>query len=173
MPAIKEHPVTTQDGHQQATVLAAPAPPRREGTQSLAALAGYLLVGAFFGLVLIKSEAASWYRIQEMFRFQSVHMYGFMGSALAVAALSISLIRRLSLRTLRGEAIHVAPKAWGRGYRYGIGGVCFGIGWALLSTCPGPVFALLGSGVGVMAAALLSAVAGTWVYGALRPRLPH
>jgi uncharacterized membrane protein YedE/YeeE len=123
--------------------------------------------------VLIKSEVVSWFRIQEMFRFQSFHMYGVMFSAIAVAALSIVLLRRLSARTLAGEAISIPPKTLGRGYRYWIGGTLFGVGWALTGACPGPLFALTGSGMSVYVVAALSALAGTWLYGYLRPHLPH
>jgi hypothetical protein len=133
----------------------------------------YFVLGLFFGVVLIKSEVVSWWRIQEMFRFQSFHMYGILGSAVAVAGASLALIRRLGARTLDGEEIVITPKALGRGYRYWIGGGLFGIGWALTGACPGPLFALVGSGVTVMLVAIASALAGTWAYGHLRPRLPH
>jgi uncharacterized membrane protein YedE/YeeE len=133
----------------------------------------YVLLGAFFGVVLVKSEVVSWFRIQEMFRFQSFHMYGVIGSAVAVAALSVWLIKRFRVKTLGGEEIRVPPKQWGTGTRYWAGGTLFGLGWALTGACPGPLFALLGAGVGVILSAILSAIAGAWVYGALRPRLPH
>ena len=133
----------------------------------------YLLIGAFFGVVLVKSEVVSWFRIQEMFRFDSFHMYGIIGSAVVVAAVSLQLIKRLGLRTLDGQEIRIAPKEWGRGTRYWLGGTLFGFGWALLGACPGPIFALLGSGISVMLVALAAALAGTWTYGYLRPRLPH
>lgn len=137
----------------------------------------YLLLGAFLGFVFVLSEVVSWYRIQEMFRFQSFHMYGIIGSALAVGMLSIWIIRRWHLRSLDGKPIAPAPKEWGDsripGARYWIGGTLFGMGWALLGACPGPIFALIGSGVTVMVVALLAALAGTWAYAALRPHLPH
>ncbi len=133
----------------------------------------YLLVGAFFGIVLAKSEAISWFRIQEMFRFQSFHMYGIIGFAVAVAAVSVALIKRFGVKTLRSEAITIAPKEYSRGYSQIIGGTLFGAGWALLGACPGPLYALIGSGVTVMLVPLLGAIAGAWIYGALRPRLPH
>ena len=133
----------------------------------------YVLLGAFFGIVLVKSEVVSWFRIQEMFRFQSFHMYGVIGSAVAVAALSVWLIKKLHVKTLQGEEIRIPPKQWGTGTRYWVGGTLFGLGWALTGACPGPLFALLGAGVGVIALAIASAVAGAWVYGALRSRLPH
>jgi uncharacterized membrane protein YedE/YeeE len=140
---------------------------------NLRGLLVYLLLGAFFGIVLVKSEVVSWFRIQEMFRFQSFHMYGVIGSAVAVAALSVWLIKKLRLKTLGGEEIDIPPKQWGTGTRYWAGGTLFGFGWALTGACPGPLFALLGAGVGVILLAIVSAVAGAWVYGALRPRLPH
>ncbi len=133
----------------------------------------YLVLGMLFGLLLTKAEVISWFRIQEMFRFQSFHMYGIIGSAVLVAAISVRLIKRLQLKTVGGDPIVIPPKTWGGGRRYWIGGTLFGFGWALTGACPGPLFALIGSGVGVIAVALLSAVAGAWVYGALRPKLPH
>lgn len=136
-------------------------------------LLAYAAVGMYLGLVLTKSEAISWFRIQEMFRFQSFHMYGIIASAVVVAALSLVIIRRFSVRTLGGQAIALEPKKMGSGTRYWLGGSIFGFGWALTGACPGPLFALLGAGVPVMAVAIVSALAGTWVYGHLRPRLPH
>jgi uncharacterized membrane protein YedE/YeeE len=139
----------------------------------LSGLAVYVLIGTFFGFVLVKSEVVSWFRIQEMFRFHSLHMYGIIGSALLVAALSVALIQRLRLTTLGGEAIAIPPKVMGKGTRYWLGGMLFGVGWALTGACPGPLFALAGSGVGVIAFVILAAIAGMWAYGTLRPRLPH
>jgi uncharacterized membrane protein YedE/YeeE len=136
-------------------------------------IAGYFAAGALFGLVLVKAEVVSWFRIQEMFRFQSFHMYGIILSAVLVAGLSLSVLRRLGARALDGSPIGLPPKTMGAGHRYWIGGSIFGVGWALTGACPGPLFALLGSGVSVIAVTILAALAGTWVYGALRPRLPH
>ena len=133
----------------------------------------YFGLGCLFGIVLIKSEVVSWFRIQEMFRFQSFHMYGIIMSAIAVAALSIAILRRTGARTLSGEAISIPPKMLGKGYRYWIGGTLFGVGWALTGACPGPLFALAGSGMSIYAVVALSALAGTWLYGYLRPQLPH
>ena len=134
----------------------------------------YLLFGMLFGFVLIKSEAVSWFRIQEMFRFQSFHMYGIIGSAILVGATSLQVIRRLQLRTARGEPIVVPPKERTPMLRrYWIGGSIFGLGWALLGACPGPLFALIGTGATVMLVPFGSALAGTWAYGQLRTRLPH
>lgn len=133
----------------------------------------YFLLGILFGIVLTKSEAVSWFRIQEMFRFQSFHMYGILSSAVVVAGVSIALIKRYHLKTLRGEDVAIAPKAMGRGVRYWAGGSLFGIGWAFTGACPGPLFALAGSGMTVIVVPVLAALAGTYTYGWLRPRLPH
>ncbi len=133
----------------------------------------YLLLGTLFGVVLVKSEAVSWFRIQEMFRFQGFHMYGIIFSAIAVAAPSIWLLRRSSVKTLTSDPIVVPPKELGWGYRYAIGGALFGVGWALCGACPGPMFALASAGLSVYVVAVLSALAGTWLYGYLRPHLPH
>ena len=148
----------------------------REGNAPLSLLV-YGLLGASFGFVLVKAQVVSWFRIQEMFRFDSFHMYGIIGSAVAVAALSLWLIRRLGLRTLHGEPIRLSPKAWGDhripGARYWMGGTLFGFGWALLGACPGPIAALFGGGITVMAVAFFAAMGGTWAYALVRHRLPH
>lgn len=133
----------------------------------------YLLIGIAFGIILVKSEVVSWFRIQEMFRFESFHLYGIIGSAIAVAALSIQLIKRFDVKTFGGEPITIPPKVWGKGYRYWIGGILFGLGWALLGACPGPMFALIGAGYPIILVALFSALLGTWAYSYLRPNLPH
>lgn len=140
-------------------------------------LALYLLVGMALGVLFVQSEVVSWYRIQEMFRFQSLHMYGIIGSAVAVAALSLQVIRRLGLKTIHGEPIEVASKQWGGsgipGARYWIGGTIFGLGWALIGACPGPMFALVGGGMGALLVGILAAMAGTWCYAAVQRYLPH
>lgn len=133
----------------------------------------YLGLGILFGIVLTKAEVISWFRIQEMFRFQSFHMYGIIGSAVVVAAIGLQLVRRLELRALDGQPIDIPPKVMGRGTRYWAGGAMFGLGWGLVGACPAPLLALLGAGVSVILVPLASAIAGTWLYGALRPRLPH
>ena len=135
--------------------------------------ARYVLIGFAFGLVLMKSEAISWYRIQEMFRFQSWHMFGILGCAVVTAGVTLRLLQRLGVRSLDGQAIGLEDKQMGSGARYAIGGTCFGLGWALIGACPGPLFALLGAGIGVMGVAILAALAGTWTYAMLRDRLPH
>lgn len=131
----------------------------------------FLLAGIWFGFVLTKSEAISWFRIQEMFRFQGFHMYGLMGSAVLVGMLSVQLLKRAEARTFSGDPIALEPKQfhWGNV----IGGTLFGLGWALTGACPGPLYALVGAGVPVMAVGLFAAIAGTWVYGLVRDRLPH
>ena len=133
----------------------------------------YVILGLLFGIVLTKSEVISWFRIQEMFRFQSFHMYGIIGSAVMVAAIALQVIKRTGVHAMNGERIVVPPKTLGAGTRYWLGGTFFGLGWALVGACPGPLFALLGTGVTVIVVPLASAIAGTWMYGTLRPRLPH
>jgi uncharacterized membrane protein YedE/YeeE len=154
-------------------VTAAVAPELQAQTAPRQRVLVYVLLGIVFGVVLTKAEVVSWFRIQEMFRFQSFHMYGIIGSALAVAATSVALIRRFEIRALTGEAVALAPKEFGTGRRYWIGGTVFGLGWALTGACPGPLVALIGSGATVFVVAVLAAVAGTWLYGVLRPHLPH
>ena len=136
-------------------------------------LLAYLLLGIGFGIVLTKSEVVSWFRIQEMFRFQSPRMYEIIASAVAVAAASVAVIKKLGLKALSGDPITIPPKTLGNGVRYALGGTIFGLGWALTGACPGPLFALVGSGVTVMIVSMISALAGTWLYGFLRPKLPH
>ncbi|WP_345030575.1 DUF6691 family protein [Ravibacter arvi] len=131
----------------------------------------YLVAGAVFGILFVKSEVISWFRIQEMFRFQSLHMYGIIGSAVITGIVSVALIKRFDIRTLYGEPIVLSPKKFGKGQVYG--GLIFGFGWALTGACPGPLFAQIGTGATVVAVPLLSAVAGTWVYGYFREKLPH
>ncbi len=124
-----------------------------------------------FGLLLIKAEVISWYRIQEMFRFQSFHMFGIIGSAVVVGMISVWLIRKFNVKTIYGETVEIHPKKFNKGQV--IGGLIFGFGWALTGACPGPLFALIGSGITVIIVVLLSAIAGTWVYGYFREKLPH
>jgi len=133
----------------------------------------YLAMGTLFGVILVKSEVVSWFRIQEMFRFQAFHMYGVIGSAVAVAGLSIALLRRFEATTLRGESISIDPKPFGRGVNQIAGGTLFGLGWGLLGACPGPIYALIGAGATPLVVGLLSAMAGAWAYGHLKPFLPH
>jgi uncharacterized membrane protein YedE/YeeE len=136
-------------------------------------LVPYLVLGAAFGAVLVEAEAVSWFRMQEMFRFQAVHMYGVLATAVATAGLSLLVLRRLGLRDSAGAPLCLPPKQLGSGVRYLAGGTIFGVGWALTGACPGPVAALIGAGVPVMIVVLAAALAGTWTYAYLRPRLPH
>jgi uncharacterized membrane protein YedE/YeeE len=131
----------------------------------------YLGVGVLFGIVFVKAEIVSWFRIQEMFRFDSFHMYGVIGSAVLVGLISLQLIKRLNIKTRGGEQVVVPDKTFDKGQIYG--GILFGIGWAITGACPGPLFAQIGSGFLAVVVTLLSAIAGTWTYGLLRPRLPH
>jgi Predicted transporter component len=130
-----------------------------------------LFLGTLFGLILTKAQVISWFRIQEMFRFQSFHMYGVLMSAIATAAISVQIIQRFKLKSIFGERIELKPKRFHPGVV--IGGFMFGLGWALTGACPGPMFALLGGGFGVFSVVIVSAVLGTYVYGWLRPYLPH
>jgi uncharacterized membrane protein YedE/YeeE len=136
-------------------------------------LAACYVLGTLFGVVLVQGEIVSWFRIYEMFRFEAFHMYGVIGAALAVSATSLWIIRRFDVRTLSGDRIVVPPKQMGRGMRYILGGTIFGLGWGLTGACPGPLVAQIGAGATVMVIAAISALAGTWTYGLLRPRLPH
>lgn len=131
----------------------------------------YLAMGALFGIILTKAEVISWYRIQEMFRLQSFHMFGVIGSAVVVGAISVFLIKRFKARTIYGEPIVLEDKKFNKGQIFG--GLMFGFGWAMTGACPGPLFAQIGTGATVVVVTLLSAIAGTWVYGLLRERLPH
>ena len=133
----------------------------------------YLLAGIAFGFVMIKSEAASWYRIMEMFHFQAFHMFGIMASAIATGLLGVVLLKRFDrLETLSGAPIQVPVKAPGR-INYAMGGLIFGLGWGIIGLCPGPIFALVGMGSIGALAALAGALLGTWLYGLIKNRLPH
>ncbi len=131
----------------------------------------YGIAGLFFGIILVKSEVISWFRIQEMFRLQSFHMYGVIGSAVIVGMISIFIIKKFRVKTISGERIVLYPKQFHKGQIFG--GLLFGLGWALTGACPGPLFAQIGAGTTVVIVTLLSAIAGTWVYGRFRERLPH
>jgi len=132
----------------------------------------FLFAGIFFGIVLVKSEAVSWYRIYEMFKFQSFHMYGIIGSAVLIGVVGIFLIKKYKINSVEGKAITVAPKD--KSFtRYILGGTIFGLGWALAGACPGPMYILLGAGFFPMIIVIIAAMAGTFVYGLLKPKLPH
>ncbi len=134
----------------------------------------YVLLGTFLGILFVKSEVASWFRIQEMFHFRAIHMYGVIGSAIFVGAVCLALMKAFGTRTVRGEEIHYpGEEEMKPEKRHILGGICFGLGWGLVGACPGPMFALVGSGLSVMLVALLGALSGAWFYGLARPRLPH
>ena len=131
----------------------------------------YLLAGVVFGIILIKSQVVSWFRIQEMFRLQAFHMYGIIGSAIFVGMISILIIKSFNIKSISGEPIVIPQKqfSWGNI----IGGLIFGLGWAITGACPGPLYALFGSGIWVIGITLLSAIFGVWVYGLVQDKLPH
>jgi len=133
----------------------------------------YLIFGTIFGFILMRAEVISWFRIQEMFRFQDFHMYGVIGSAIVIAMISIALIKKFNVKDVHGQPIKISPKDSSQMYRYTIGGLLFGFGWALTGACPGPIFALIGSGLSVFVVILLSALVGTYVYGYFQKSLPH
>jgi len=133
---------------------------------------GYLAIGILFGITMFKSEAASWFRIYEMFRFESFHMYGIIGSALVIGVLMVQLIERFNIKSFYGEEINFPPKAKSVA-RYAIGGLIFGLGWGLAGACPGPIFTLIGAGFLPILVVLVAAMLGTFLYGMLRDRLPH
>ena len=132
----------------------------------------FLVVGIFFGIVLVKSEAVSWYRIYEMFKFESFHMYGIIGSAVVTGVLLLRIAKALKLNTTEGYQLKVPPKDIGVS-RYIIGGSIFGLGWALAGACPGPMYILVGTGVFSMLIVIAAALLGTFVYGLLKHKLPH
>lgn len=131
----------------------------------------FMIVGILFGIVFVKAEIISWFRIQEMFRLQSFHMYGIIGSAVVVGMISVFLIKKFDIRTLSGEKILFRDKVFSKGQIYG--GLLFGLGWAVTGACPGPLFAQIGTGATVVIMTFLSALAGTWTYGYFKDKLPH
>jgi uncharacterized membrane protein YedE/YeeE len=131
----------------------------------------YMLLGILFGIILVKSQVISWFRIQEMFRLQSFHMFGVIGSAVVIGMVSVFLIKKFKVKTIYGERIILSDKKFNKGQIYG--GLTFGLGWALTGACPGPLFAQIGTGATVIIVTLLSAIAGTWIYGRFREKLPH
>ena len=131
----------------------------------------YMIVGILFGILFVKAEIVSWFRIQEMFRLQSFHMYGIIGSAVIVGIISVWMIKKFKIKTIYGEDIVIHDKQFNKGNIYG--GLLFGFGWAITGACPGPLFAQIGTGALVIIITLLSAIAGTWFYGLIRAKLPH
>lgn len=132
----------------------------------------FLALGIFFGIILIKTQVASWFRIQEMFRFQSFHMFGVIFSAVAILILVILLFKRFNVKSFNGAPLPLTPKKWSIP-RYLVGGIIFGFGWALTGACPGPLYSLIGSGFLIILVPLGSALLGTYVYGLIREKLPH
>lgn len=132
----------------------------------------YLIVGFLFGIVLTKSEAVSWYRIYEMFQFQSFHMFGIIAVAIATGLIGIQIIKRTKSNDIKGNAIVIPDKEKGS-FRYWVGGLFFGLGWSLVGACPGPIFILIGAGFFPVILILLGALIGTFLYGILKDRLPH
>ncbi len=147
------------------------APNNQVKKESLASNFKYLIVGTIFGIVFVKAEIISWFRIQEMFRLQSFHMYGVIGTAVVVGLISVQLIKRFNIKTLAGETVSIPNKTFDKGQIYG--GLIFGFGWAITGACPGPLFAQIGSGFLAITVTFASAVAGTWLYGAFKNKLPH
>lgn len=141
------------------------------GAESFAANLKYILVGIFFGIVFVKSEVVSWFRIQEMFRLSSFHMYGVIGTAVVVATISTLIIKKFKIKTLQSEDVVFSERPFNKGNI--IGGLLFGFGWAMTGACPGPMYGLIGSGFFVFIVALASAVLGTYTYGRLKDKLPH
>src|ERR1700730_43518 len=131
----------------------------------------YLAAGIFFGIILVKSEVISWFRIQEMFRLQSFHMYGVIGSAVVVGIVSVAIIKKFKIKTIYGDPVVFYSRPYSKGQI--IGGLLFGFGWALTGACLGPLFAQIGAGTTVVIITLLSAIRGVWVYGWIREKLPH
>jgi hypothetical protein len=132
----------------------------------------YLVIGVFFGIVMYKSEAASWFRIYEMFEFGSFHMYGIIGSALAIGVIGTQIIKRRNIKALGGQDMQLNPKTMSIS-RYLFGGILFGLGWALAGACPGPMYVLAGAGYGSILIVIFGALVGTFLYGLLRNKLPH
>ena len=132
----------------------------------------YILVGFVFGIILTKAEAVSWYRIYEMFQFQSFHMYGIIMTAIVTGVIGIQIIKRNKLKDIDGNLLIVQDKEKGN-LRYWIGGIIFGLGWAMVGSCPGPIFILLGAGFMSVGLILIGAVLGTFLYGVLKDKLPH
>lgn len=132
----------------------------------------FLLVGVLFGIVLSKAEIISWYRIYEMFRFESFHMYGVIGSAVLIGVVMVQVMKRIEFKGMHGEQVQFVPKTFSVP-RYLFGGVLFGLGWAMIGACPGPVFILLGKGVVSILVVILGALIGTFLYGIWKHKLPH
>ncbi len=166
-PTIKTVPLNTDFEVRSLDTLQAEEPKNT----SIFSYTKYLIMGVLFGIILVKSEVISWYRIQEMFRLQSFHMFGVIGSAVVTGIISVWLIKKFNIKTIKGEKIELPTKKFNKGQIYG--GLIFGFGWAITGACPGPLFAQIGTGFSVIIVTLLSAIAGTWFYGLLKEKLPH
>ena len=142
----------------------------KEKTSFLASLK-YIITGILFGIIFVKAEIISWFRIQEMFRFQSLHMYGVIGSAVIVGMLSVWVIKSFKIKTISGDSITFSDRTFNKGQIYG--GLLFGLGWAITGACPGPLFAQIGTGASIVIITFLSAIGGTWTYGYFKDKLPH
>jgi uncharacterized membrane protein YedE/YeeE len=164
MSTSKENNVTQEDAN-------CVAPNSSKETDKGLALLKYVLIGTVFGMIFVKAEIISWFRIQEMFRLQSFHMYGVIGSAIVTGIISIQLIKRFNIKTMHGETILIPTKVFKKGQV--IGGFIFGLGWAITGACPGPLFAQIGSGYTVILVTLVAALAGTWVYGRFEKYFPN
>ena len=167
------HPSSTKNttNHTDFEVRSLDNPDEVYKKETLLSYSKYFITGILFGIILVKSEVMSWYRIQEMFRLQSFHMFGVIGSAILTGIVSVQLIKKLNIKTIRGEKIALPKKSFNKGQIYG--GLIFGFGWAITGACPGPLFAQIGSGFSIVVITLLSAIAGTWLYGLLKDKLPH
>ncbi|WP_036155429.1 DUF6691 family protein [Maribacter forsetii] len=132
----------------------------------------YLTIGIFFGIIMYKSEAASWFRIYEMFQFGSFHMYGIIGSALVIGVIGVQIIKKYKIKAIGGNEMNLHPKQKGI-TRYLVGGIIFGLGWALAGACPGPMYVLAGAGYFSILIVIASAILGTFVYGFIKDKLPH
>ena len=132
----------------------------------------FLIAGTFFGIIMSKAEIISWYRIYEMFRFESFHMYGVIGSAVILGAVGVAIIKKSGIKSIYGEEINFPPKDK-TFFRYIIGGTMFGLGWAMTGACPGPLFVLLGKGIWSILVVIFGAILGTFLYGLVLKKLPH
>ena len=135
-------------------------------------LLSFFAVGILFGIIMTKSEATSWFRIHEMFRFERFHMYGILGTAVVLGMIIIAAMKRFRVKTLRDTFVSYAPIKFNL-KRHLLAGTIFGLGWGLIGSCPGPMFVLLGQGFAIMAVVIVSATLGTFTYGVIRDKLPH
>ena len=142
-----------------------------EKTENNVSLLKYSAVGMLFGIVFVKAEIISWFRIQEMFKLQSFHMYGVIGTAVVTGVMWVAIIKKFKIKTLQGESIVIVPKHFTKGQIYG--GLLFGLGWAMTGACPGPLFAQIGTGTVSVLVVIASALLGTWTYGYFKEKLPH